>query len=135
MGKVYGARIELQEATLYAFEHYKEDQLVDFVEATKRYEEQLPLHDKVKFVKLSAMEDPDRYSYELGLAYVGNIREEKKTTKQVKDELDAFKRECKYDPEFYKRFMKGFKIALKADRHRDLDDKIYLSFINYQDSI
>lgn len=135
MGNVYGARIELQEAELYAYEHYNEEELVAFEVATKAYEDSLPLHDKVKFVKLIGLEDPDLYSYELGLAYVGLIREEKKDTKMVREELDAFKRECRYDPEFYKRFIKGFKLALKADRHRDLDDKIYVEFINYQDSI
>lgn len=135
LGKIHDVRIELQEAQLYAFEHYKEDDLVTFVDASKEYEKKLPLHEKMKLVKMAATEDPDIYSYELGLSYVGLIREEKKDVKQVTDELEAFRRECKYDPEFYKRFIKGFKLALKNDRHRDLDDKIYVAFINYQDSI
>lgn len=135
LGEVENVNIDLQEAQLYAYEHYDENQIVEFVEGCKNFENTLPLHQKVKLVKLSATEDPEMYAYELGLSYVGDIREEKKTVDQVKDELEAFRRECKYDPDFYKRFMKGFKIALRNDRHKDLDDKIFITYINYPDSV
>lgn len=135
MGKVKGASIDMSEAQLYVTEHYNEDDLVMFVEAVKKYENALPLDQKMKFVKLGGMEDPELYSYELGLSYVGTIREDKKDAKHIKKELEALKKASDSDPEFYKRFMKGFKLALKEDRGRDLDEKIFLEFINYQDSI
>lgn len=135
MGKKYDTRIELAQAKAYAYEHYNEDQILQFEDVVARYKEALPLHEKVKFMKLEGAEDPDLYSYELGLAYVGTIREEKKDVKQVSEELNKLMKECRLDKDFYKKFMKGFKTALKYDRHHDLDDKIYLKFISYPDSI
>lgn len=135
MGKVYNSRIELQQAVNYAYSHYSEDDQVAFAQAFVDYEQALPLHEKVKFAKLAATEDPDMYSYELGLRYVGDIRENAKSVDQVASELAKLSKECKSDPDFYKRFMKGFKTALELDRHHDLDDKIYVKFISYPDSI
>lgn len=135
MGNIKGASINLNEAYLFAIEHYDEDDQIKFLEEMKKYESQLPLDKKMKYVKLSGMEDMDQYGYEMGLSYVGAIREDKKDSKQIKQELDEFKKASASDPEFFKRFVKGFKLALEEDRGRDLDDKIYLEFINYQDSI
>lgn len=135
MGKIYDSRIELQPARAYAYEHYDEDKVIVFEEEILRYEQSLPLHEKVKFAKLSAAEDPDIFSYELGLGYVGSIRENKKSIKEIDEELANLRKECQYDPDFYKRFMKGFKTALRLDRHHDLDDNIYVKFISYPDSI
>lgn len=135
MGKIYNSRIELQPAMSYAYEHYSEEDQVKFEMEMANYESELPLHEKVKFSKLAALEDPDMYSYELGLQYVSSIREENKTIEQVSDELAKLRKECQSDPDFYKRFMKGFKTALTYDRHHDLDDKIYRKFITYPDNI
>lgn len=135
MGKKYDTRVELAKAKAYAYEHYNEEQILQFDEVIARYKEALPLHEKVRFAKLEGSEDLDMYSYELGLAYVGMIREEKKDVQQVSDELGKLMKECQLDKDFYKKFMKGFKTALKYDRHHDLDDKIYLKFISYPDSI
>lgn len=135
LGKIYNSRIELQPAMAYAYEHYDEDQIVIFQEALNAYEAELPLNEKVKYSKLSAVEEADIYSYELGLEYVSQIREERKDATKIKSELDALAKECKTDPDFYKRFMKGFKTALEYDRHHDLDDNIYRQFITYPDSI
>lgn len=135
MGKVYNSRIELQQARAYAYEHYNEDEQVAFEAECALYEEALPLHEKVRFAKLAATEDPDVYAYELGLSYIGSIRENHKTAAQIDDELKKLIKECQYDPDFYKRFMKGFKTALQLDRHHDLDDRIYTQFISYPDSI
>lgn len=135
MGKVYNARIELQPALSYAYEKYGEDDQVAFQLALVQYQAQLPLHEQVRLTKLLGMEDLDQYGYDLGLSYVGTIREEQKDVKRISDELAKLRKECQTDPEFYKRFMKGFKTALEYDRHHDLDDKIYLQFITYPDSI
>lgn len=135
MGKVYNSRIELQPSLMYAYDHYSEEDLVTFQEALNEFEQSLPLHEKVKFAKLSAMDDPDMLSYGLGLEYVGAIREDKKDNKTVREELKKLRTECLSDPEFFARFMKGFKTALEYDRHHDLDDRIYTEFITYPDSI
>lgn len=135
MGKIYNARMELQPAMLYAYEKYDEDDAVQFQMALAQYQENLPLNEKVRITKLLGIEDPDQYSYDLGLSYVGDIRIEQKDINQISEELAKLQKECKSDPDFYKRFMKGFKTALQHDRHHDLDDKIYLKFISYPDSI
>lgn len=135
LGKVYNARIELQPALSYAYENYGEDDQIAFQMALVQFQEELPLQERVRLTKLLGMEDLDQYSYDLGLSYVGTIRVEQKDIKQVADELAKLQKECKSDPDFYKRFMKGFKTALEYDRHHDLDDNIYLKFISYPDSI
>ncbi|MCH5214823.1 MAG: hypothetical protein J1E97_06475 [Muribaculaceae bacterium] len=135
MGKVYNARIELQPARDYAYSHYKVDDIERFEMECINYENSLPLHEKVKFFQLAATDDPDRYAYELGLSYVGTIREAEMSVKDVQEELDNLRKECKYNKEFYKRFMTGFKTALSVDRHHDLNDNIYKKFINYPDNI
>lgn len=135
MGKKYDTRIELAKAKAYAYEHYNEAEIVQFDEVIAQYKESLPLHEKVRFTKLEGSDDLDMYGYELGLAYVGTIREEKKDINQISDELNKLMKECQLDKDFYKKFMKGFKTALNYDRHHDLDDNIYLKFISYPDSI
>lgn len=135
MGKVYNSRIELQPAMSYAYDHLSEEDQVKFAQAMEEYQANLPLHEKVRFAKLEAIQDPDVFSYELGLDYVGSIREEEKDIPRISKELEDLKKECKSDPEFYKRFMKGFKTALTYDRHHDLDENIYKKFISYPDSL
>lgn len=135
MGKVYNVRMELQPALLYAYDKYNEDDLVKFELALEQFQDGLPLHEKVRITKLLGIQDPDQYSYDLGLSYVGMIRVERKNIKEISEELAKLQKECQTDPDFYKRFMKGFKTALNYDRHHDLDDNIYLKFISYPDSL
>lgn len=135
MGKVYNARVELQPALLYAYEKYEEEDLVSFQKALEQYQDELPLHERVRITKLLGIEDLDQYGYDLGLSYVGTIRVEQKSIDQINSELTRLQKECQTDPDFYARFMKGFKTALEYDRHHDLDDKIYLKFISYPDSL
>lgn len=135
LGKIYNSRIEFQQARLYAYEKYDQKQIAEFESACQEYEAKLPLHEKVKFFKISSTEDPDKFSYDLGLRYVGDIRENSKNAAQVSSELEKLRRECEADPEFYRRFMKGFKIALEIDHNHDLDENIYTQFITYTDSL
>lgn len=135
MGKLHNARIELNPAMAYAYEHYNEEDQVVFQMALAQYQEELPLHERVRITKLLGVEDLDQYSYDLGLSYVGTIRVEGKDIKQINDELERLQKECASDPDFYKRFMIGFKTALRHDRHHDLDDKIYTQFISYPDNL
>lgn len=135
LNKVPNARIDLRQATLYAYEHYKGDDADSFSMAFDNFVESSPLDEKVRLYKLAGTEDPDRLGYELGLGYLTNIREENKDAEEIRRELEALKKECAQDPDFYKRFMIGFKIALKNDRNVDLDENIYKEFINYADSI
>lgn len=135
MGKVHNAPMELQPAVSYAYEKYNEDDLVKFQMALQQFQDESPLNERVRLTKLLGVEDLDQYGYNLGLSYVGSIRVEQKDVAQIDKELELLRKECKTDPDFYKRFMKGFKTALEYDRHHDLDDKIYVKFISYPDSI
>lgn len=135
MGKAGDARIELQPAVEYAFGNLPEDSAAVFWNALMAYKLELPLNEQVRLTKLMGFEDMEQYGYDLGLSYVGEIRVEQKDINTISEELSSLQQECKSDPEFYKRFMKGFKTALEYDRHHDLDDKIYLKFISYPDSL
>lgn len=135
MGKQYGSNIELADALMYAYTNYKEADQIVFDEAFNRYGDRLPLSDKMKFYQMANLSDPEIFEYEIGLRYVSSIREEEKDAKKVKVELEKFKSACKNSPETYKRFMKGFKEALRLDRGHDLDERIYTQFITYPDTI
>lgn len=135
MGKQYDSRLELGDALTYAYTHYKESDQVIFDEAFNQYGEKLPLSDMVKFYRMANLSDPEIFAYEMGLRYVGTIRDKDKDAKQVKEELDRFRTTCKTESETYKRFIKGFKEALRIDRGHDLDEKIYTQFIIYPDTI
>lgn len=135
IGKKGNARVSLPEARDYLYSHYTQEQIEEFEIACGNYVFDLPLHEKVRYAKADATENIDAYAYELGLGYVGAIRENKKDVSSVKEELKLLQAECKTDRDFYRRFMKGFKLALENDRHRDLDEKIYLNFITYPDTL
>lgn len=135
MGKKYDSRIELGEAVNYAYTHYNDSTMVIFDDALNQYGDRLPLNERAKFFKLINISDPDMLAYELGLKFVGTIRENDMDVKTVKEELDRFMKESEAEPDTYKRFIKGFKNALEYDRGHDLDEKIYKTFITYPDSI
>lgn len=135
MGKIYNSRMELQQARNYVYENCSQEQIGQFESAIEAYEEELPLHERVRFSKLAAVENPDIYSYELGLQYVGSIREFNKSVEDVDQELGKLRKECQADPDFYRRFIIGFKKALELDHGRDLNEKIYQKFIHYSDNI
>lgn len=135
LGKSKDGLMDLQVARDYAYSHYNENQIIQFEQASAKYEESLPLNEKKRFATLSGTEDLSEVAYGLGLGYVATIRENHKKIPEIEQELKALRQECNNDRAFYKRFMKGFKFVLRADRHRDLDEKVYLHFISYPDSI
>lgn len=135
MGELDYGEMNIPEARDYAYSHLNEEQMVAFEVVCENFEDTLPLSKHVKFARLAAIEDMAEAAYGLGLGYVASIRENEKTIPKIEAELAALREESRDDPEFYKRFMKGFKIVLEADRHHDLDEKIYLHFISYPDTI
>ena len=136
MGNIYNSHIEPREAIDYAYINYTRDEdQAAFYEAQEKYKSKLSLADKLKLFRATKEADPEEYSYYLGLKYVGEIREQGKQLQSVNKEIENFAKECKSDPEFYKRFIKGFKTALQYDRGHDLDETIYTQFISYPDSI
>lgn len=135
LGKIEGLHMDMGSALAYAYEHYDESGLVEFQMALEEFQSGLPLADRVRLTRELGMVDLEQFGYELGLNYVGTIRVEQKQAPTIREELAALRKECASYPDFYSRFMKGFKTALKLDRHRDLDDRIYTEFITYQDTL
>lgn len=136
MGKIEGVNINLPEALDYVYLHYDEKDQVAFVEADTRFEESLPLPEKVKYSEKAHPDDREEYFINVGLMYVGVIRDRNLTAAKAKEEVDAFMKECRAtNPVLYQRFIKGFKTALRYDRGRDLDERIYNQFIYYPDSL
>lgn len=126
LGKVPGARIDtLPVATLYAYDNYRDSALTLFSDEFDRFSSGLPLPDKMRILAMAGTVDPQGLGYELGLHYVDQIREKGMTLAEVRDELAEFKKACESDPETYERFMKGFKVVLKIDRGKDLNQEIY----------
>lgn len=129
LGKVDGVRIDtLSMAALYAYEHYKDDDLQSFQAAFDSYAENLPLADKMKLRTLAASDNPDALGYQLGLEYVNDIRLGNKTTAQVESEIEALRKACASvpgDTMTFKRFMTGFKVALDQDGSEGIPKQIF----------
>lgn len=133
LGKVEGARIDsLSLATLYAYENYKDSALIQFSDAYIQFESAQSLPDKMRLYVMAGDHDPQGLGYELGLEYVSNIREDKKTIAEVENEIREFKKACGADTTTYRRFLIGFKTVLDLDRDKDLEKGIYNHFINFE---
>ena len=133
LGKVPGAKIDtLATASLYAYEHYSDSTLTIFSDEFDRFSSSLPLPDRMRIIAQAGLIDPQGLGYELGLHYVDQIREQKMTPAQVKEEVEALRKACADDPKTFTRFLTGFKTVLKLDRGKDLDAEIYDTFINYE---
>lgn len=132
LGKNPKAKIDtLAIASAYAYENYKDSDLLVFSKELDDYSANLPLDDKMKIYMMSGTIDPQGLGYELGLEYVNHIREEKMTIEEIIKELDAFKKACGNDSTTYIRFLKGFKTVLRIDHGKDLREDIYKHFIDY----
>lgn len=130
--RIPGVKIDtLSNATLYAYNNYKGDDVATFQSAFDEYAESLSPGPRMKLMTKAGTEDPIRLGYMLGLDYVSQIRAENKSVAEVEEDLKQLKVACGKDTESYKRFIQGFKIALKEDKGKDLDDAIYKRFINY----
>ena len=133
LGHVKGAKIDtLANATLYAYENYKDSDLMVFSEAFDVYSNSLPLPDKMKILSMTGLSDPQGLGYELGLEYVGNIREKKMSIDQVEKEIEALRVACGTDTVMFTRFMKGFQTVLRVDHGKDLPEAFYTKFIDYK---
>lgn len=133
LGKIEGARIDtLALATLYAFEHYPEEDAALFSGSYDDYAASLPLNDKMRLYAMVGKVDAQQMGYQLGLEYVGYIRDNQRTPDEIEAELKAFKTACGDDKDTYTRFLKGFKAVLAADHGADLPAGIYERFINYE---
>lgn len=133
LGKVEGVKIDsIQIATLYAYEHYKDNDLASFSNTLDSYSAALPLKEKMKLYVLLGEVDAQQLGYQLGLEYVNNIRSKKMTADEVSAELKEFKKACGADHDTYRRFVKGFKVVLEKEHGgaRGVDNDIYNRFIN-----
>lgn len=132
LGEIKGVKIDtLANATLYAYETYKDTDLQTFAQAYDAFAESLPLDRKMKLRKLAAEQDPMGLGYELGLEYVNRIRMDHKTASDVEAEIKALKDVCDQNPEdsaTFTRFMKGFKVALSMDGSNELPGEIYRKY-------
>lgn len=117
---------------LYYLENLKNDSASQFTQEYDTYIQTLPLADKLKVYKATASEDETKLGYKLGLEYVSVIRENNMTSQQVEKELQAFRQVCDTDTSMYKRVIKGFQVALEADRGKDVSSEIYNRFRNYE---
>ncbi len=134
LGRVEGARIDsLPIATSYAYSNYKDDDLATFSSVFDSYCNSLSLPDRMKLYVLAGKYDPQQLGYQLGLEYVVNIRNEQMSVDEVTAELSEFRKACGNDNDTYRRFVKGFKVALEAEHANGIDPKIYNRFINMQE--
>lgn len=132
IGAIPGITIDsVADATLYAYEKYRGPDLDKFSEEYDQYSAALPLKQKMQLMFSASINDPMQIGYELGLSYVSQIRDQHKSVKQVEEEIKEFKVACRKDPDTFNRFITGFKIALEADKGKDLPSEIYTRFINY----
>ncbi len=133
LGEIEGVKIDtLANATLYAYENYKDEELQSFATAYDEFAENLPLDKKMQLRKLAATEDAMGMGYQLGLEYVNAIRTNHKSAEDVAVEIAALQKACAKNPEdssTFSRFMKGFKVALEYDGGADVPRAIYNKYV------
>lgn len=133
LGKIKGVKIDtIGLAVLQAYENYRDSDLVKFSETFDTYGKAQPLPDKMKLLMLSGQNDPQGLGYQLGLEYVGDLREKKMTVEQAVKEVEALRKACGDDTATFVRFLKGFQTVLRIDHGKDLSEELYQKFINYQ---
>lgn len=133
LGKIDGTKIDtLATATLYAYENYRDSAAIAFGDEFDRVVNGMPLPDKMRMLAMAGNVDPQALGYELGLEYVGNIRENQKTLDEVENELREFKKACASDTATYQRFLIGFRTVLRVDSGKDINREIYNKFIDYE---
>lgn len=129
LGRIAGVKIDtLANATLHAYETYTDTTLAQFSDEFDRFSASFPLPDRMKLLSMAGTIDPQGLGYDLGLHYVDQIRTKGMTVKEIRAELAEFRKACGSDTETYDRFMKGFRIALRLDRGKDLKEEIYREF-------
>lgn len=131
LGKIPGERIDsMSIAVLYAYEHYRGDDLTRFGESFDNIQNSLPLDEKMKMMKMAGTEDPMGLGYKLGLEYFQQIRDNQMTAEEVSNDIRAFRKSCAGDHDTYTKFVKGFKTALRAEGDRGLPKGVYSKFEN-----
>lgn len=133
LGEIEGARIDtMANAVLYAFDRYHDDDLAQFSAAYDDFKGSQPLDKKMRIYLISGETDSLGVGYQLGLEYVAQIRENHLSADQAQKQIDALRKVCASSPDIYTRFVKGFRLALEADKGKDLNPEIYNRFINLQ---
>ena len=129
LGRLGNIRIDsLALAATHAYSNYNDSSLIVYSTTFDEYSSTLPLPDKMKIYVAAGKSVPQQLGYQLGLEYVSQIRENRKTVGRVKEEREEFRRACADDTVTYVHFVKGFQTALKVDQGHDLPDEIYKSF-------
>lgn len=131
LGHVEGAKIDtLALATLYAYDNYQDSDIALFSDAFDSHVSNLPLDQKMEIYAQIGKADPQNMGLQLGLEYVANIRNKKMNVESIRKEIAMFKQKCGDDVDTYRRFVTGFKTALKMDRGKDFPEEVYKEFIN-----
>lgn len=129
LGRLGNIRIDsLGLAAAHAYSNYNDSSLVVYSTVFDEYSSTLPLPDKMKIYVAAGKSVPQQLGYQLGLEYVSQIRENRKTVGRVKEEIEEFRKACADDTVTYTRFVKGFQTALKVDHGQDLPEEIYKTF-------
>ncbi len=131
LGRIEGAKIDtLATATLYPYEHYKDEDLATFANAFDSYSQSQPLPDKMRLYAMAGQINPQQLGYQLGVEYINNIRNRKMTPDEIDVEIKELRKACSKDPETYRRFVKGFKVALTMEQGNGISQEIYNRFSN-----
>jgi hypothetical protein len=133
LGDIPGVRIDtMAMAVAYVYEAYKDDVDVinQFGGELDSYAKSLPLDKRMQLLKISGETDSMGLGYQLGLEYVGKIRNNSMTTEDIDNELKSFKKACGTDMDTYRRFVQGFKVALREDAGKDFPQAVYNKYIN-----
>lgn len=114
----------LQSAVLYAYENYKEQDLIKFSEEFDNFTSTLPLAEKMKILSLAALTDPDGLGYKLGLEYAVQIRDEKLTLEHIDRNINELKASLGEDSETFLRVLNGLSVALSMPEFSGLPKDI-----------
>ena len=115
IGEVKGVSINnFSDVDAYIYMNRGEKEYELYALAMDDYTKQLPLVSKLKLYKKSALVDPDKAGYQLGLEYVNDVMDKKLKIGQVDREIADFRQACGEDEDTYNRFLKGFALGIST---------------------
>lgn len=135
LGRKKGIIIDtLAIAELYVYSNYNSEKQLIYAEESSRIKEGLTLAEQMYLFKKGSTESPVMFGLNLGLTYLGRIREHNMMAKEVEKEIADFKKMCGDDTTTYRRFVTGFTEALRQDKDKDVKREIYDRFINMKNN-
>ena len=111
LGKEEGVSLDLRNATVYAYSHYKEADRKKFAEDYDKIVSSLPTPEKMKLYYAGGQINTFELGCHLGRDYIKSVRDNSSNAGAVKEEITEFEKACNGDSATYQKFVAGLFFA------------------------